>query len=311
MVDSDKSKRGVFLVSERYCFYCGSKLGLNEVCQCRQREQAYASYASTSSNTDTKSNRQTKENTTSNNANDKKPKAKAFSFKPYLQKLARLWQNFLAKLRNMLTILNLENLQRRISDIMHVCFFPASSYVTFTNIKPVSSFVLGLCNALLLALDCCLLLKNSTWGRIFSMYLTPISAQVTLNFGSLFFKISLIAYVLFLAKVLLYRFLFATWHNALSWRDSLCLINSGLIFNLLFTLLALCFTGASPIQFALIYCLGQCLVFLLEVKTVSSCNLSSEDRAITMLVLANFILIALTGFMMQLILPELVLFNVV
>lgn len=297
-------------MSERYCFYCGSKLGVKEVCACRNREQAFQAksatqHASQSAQTTSKNTEQTDTHSHS--------KTSKFWQPPFAQLKAKFctwrtkWQ---LRCKQSLKQIDFLTLSQRLAIAFRACLQPTSSISIFTSCKTLTSFCLAIIYALLTAFNFQLLLKNSTLGRIFSLYLNPVTGA-SFSVWAILLKIAIISFLVFLAKVIFYRFIFARWKMPLTWQTSLSLVNAGLVYGLLFSVLALSFAHRSPLQFVLVYCLGQCLIYYLDVKSVLSKNLQSEDRAIVLIALTNLALIALTALLIRLLMPEFVTFNMV
>lgn len=278
---------------ERYCFYCGNQLGPKEVCPCRQSEKFSAQFAYSTQNPG-----QTTKTLKIN-------KFKQF----FLNAQARLQafrQNSTHYLEHLYTLRNL------LGRVFYTCLFPANANVAFASFKPLTSYILAALNALILAVNFHLLLTNSTLGRILSLYLTPVmGAAVAFNAWTMFLRFWLLSFLIFLAKAFFYRYVLAAWGQALSFKTVLRVLNGSLVYSLFFNLLALCFANYSPIQFVLVCMLGQSFAFYLEVKAVCSDNLRTENKALILLALVNFVLIALTAFFIRTFIPELMIFNIV
>lgn len=297
-------------MSERYCFYCGSKLGVKEVCACRNREQAFQAESAT---------KQTKQSAQGTSKNTEQTDAHSTSkkFKSWQQFFAQLKAKFFtwrAKWQSRRKVnfkqINFWLLSQRLAIAFRACVQPTSSISIFTSFKTRTSFCLAVGYALLTAFNFQLLLKNSTLGRIVSLYLNPVTGA-SFSVATLLLKIAVVSILVFLAKVIFYRFIFARWKMPLTWQSSLSLVNAGLVYGLLFGMIALSFAHRSPLKFVLVYCLGQCLIYYLDVKSVLSKNLQSEDRAIVLVALANLALIALTALLIRILMPEFVTFNMV
>lgn len=321
-------------MSERYCFYCGNQLGLKEVCQCRQRKQAHAKYEQTASTNTAETTGQSKpsaktkqsEEAAKQSASSKQYKtswqAQASSkeaklnllqatFSKLKESILSLFKRLSYNLKQSFANLNVFRLRNSLLSNIRSCLFPASAYSSFANFKPATSLFLAALSALLVALNFHFLLTNSTLGRIISLYLTPVIAtKATYNAGLLFIKVALLTYLLFLAKVLLYRYIFAAWRKALSFSEALKIVNASLVYALIFSLLSLGFANSSPVQFILVTCLGQGLTFYLEAKAVSAMQIHSEDKVVILLLVANFVLIALTAFLIRAFIPEFMIFKI-
>lgn len=297
-------------MSERYCFYCGSKLAVKEVCACRNREQAFRDKSATE---------QRRQST--QGASKRAEQADA----PFSSKRATFWRQRLDQLKAKffswrakwqsrcklsLKQINFWVLSQRLAIAFRACLQPTSSISIFTSFKTRTSFCLAVVYALLTAFNFQLLLKNSTLGRVVSLYLNPVTGA-SFSVVTLLLKIAVVSFLVFLAKVIFYRFIFARWKMPLTWQTSLSLVNAGLVYGLLFSVIALSFAHRSPLQFVFVYCLGQCLIYYLDVKSVLSKNLQSEDRAIVLIALTNLALIALTALLIRLFMPEFVTFNMV
>lgn len=311
-------------MSERYCFYCGNQLGLKEVCQCRQRQQAHAKYEQTASTNTAETTGQSKpsaKNKQSEKAAKQSTSSKQYKtswqdllqapFSKLKERTQSLFKRLSYNLKQSFANLNVFRLRNSLLSNIRSCLFPASAYSSFANFKPATSLFLAALSALLVALNFHFLLTNSTLGRIISLYLTPVIAtKATYNAGLLFIKVALLTYLLFLAKVLLYRYIFAAWRKALSFSEALKIVNASLVYALIFSLLSLGFANSSPVQFILVTCLGQGLTFYLEAKAVSAMQIHSEDKVVILLLVANFVLIALTAFLIRAFIPEFMIFKI-
>lgn len=272
-------------MSERYCFYCGKRLELKEVCSCRN----------------TAANSQRQQKTGSDGTESKNSSRTTARPEAWQRRLLHLS----AKLR-----LAAKQLERKFVYIGRNLVDPLNAAFNLGEVKPLYTCLLAIFNACLLALNLYLFLHGASFGKILNVYLFPFTVVGTIfDDVRLFGKIALIGVLIFLCKTYLFRYFYADYRGKLDTLTTFRLQNPAQMYQLVGNLLALLFCRYAPIQFLLICSLTQALVFYSEIKAAVGIVCMQESQAFVRLCAVYFSLFVLLGLLLRALIPGLTAVN--